>query len=62
MSSRSLAGQPFVGWRQVPLDQRVAEFPLAAHEQEAIPLKRGLACPGRPQLLPLTDECSDPLL
>jgi hypothetical protein len=48
--------------RQVLLDQRVAEFPLPAHELEAVPLEQRSARAGRPQLLPLADERSDPLL
>ena len=48
--------------RRVLLDQRVAEFPLPAHELEAVPLKQRSGRAGRPQLLPLADERSDPLL
>jgi hypothetical protein len=48
--------------REVSLDQRVGELPLAAHELEAVLLEQCSAHAERTQLLPLADEPSDPLL
>jgi hypothetical protein len=48
--------------RQVPFDQRVAELELAAREPEPVSFEQGSARGGRPHLLPLADECSNPLL
>ena len=48
--------------REVSIDQRVGELPLAARKLEAVPLQQHSARPGCAQLLPLADECSDPFL
>jgi hypothetical protein len=48
-------------WRQVQLDERVAKLRLTARELEAILLERRSTRAESPQLLPASDECSDPL-